>query len=32
MAEYMGVTAKTVKAHVDESPAFWRDGNEVGMK
>lgn len=32
MAEYMGVSEKTVQRHVDESKNFWRDGTEVGMK
>lgn len=32
MAEYMGVTPKTVKNHVDECPLFWRDGSDVGLK
>lgn len=32
MAEYMGVTAKTVRNHLRESPKFWVDGSDVGMK
>ena len=32
LAEYMGVSEKTVRRHIDESTLFWRDGAEIGMK
>jgi RecA-family ATPase len=32
IAEYMGVSEKTVKRRVDESPFFWRDNAEIGRK
>jgi RecA-family ATPase len=32
MAEFMGVSEKTVLRHIDESKLFWRDGNEIGLK
>ena len=32
MAEYMGVSEKTVQRRIDESSDFWRDGSEIGLK
>lgn len=32
MAEYMGVTEKTVRSHLKEHGGFWIDDNEVGRK
>lgn len=32
MAEYMGVTEKTVRNRLKEHKGFWVDGNEVGKK
>lgn len=32
MAKYMGVSEKTVKRRIDESPVFWRDNAEIGRK
>ncbi len=32
MAEYMGVTEKTVKNRIKEHGGFWYDGDEVGEK
>ena len=32
MAEYMGVTEKTVRNRIKEHGGFWIDDNEVGKK
>ena len=32
LAEYMGVTEKTVRSHLKEHGGYWVEGGETGVK